>query len=416
MKAISDGTGNMRWLDDHLARENMVVYCENQLKKGKGVDDGLWLLRMLRDDPDPDPRGEREVNRGEEFNYHKRVLEGDDIRYITTVRGHLCWLMSHLIVRNRPEIYEEIIEILKKYAAEPNLYIRTQLTFPLIELVVRRHATKNQDGSPFDWKPEQKLDVRELAFRMLRNNAGHPRVLESLLHVFSRLRDVNEAEAEEILNLFLATGKEYVLHDLAALIVYFAVFRSRDWKDASPFDPTKFIAILKKQIVDGDKSVRASIAWHLWKILQETQLAYDEIREYLLLFADGPYESRVVSMFALATEEILKNSAGDAAQMFKCMVKKTKEHMELFPNEHHWLDATEKVIPVIAAQPDELITVVSNLKDLWMKGAYVGDPTAIFGSFRNVVPERREWAREQLKAIYYEMKAVSPRLVDIDWS
>jgi hypothetical protein len=121
-------------------------------------------------------------------------------------------------------------------------------------------------------------------------------------------------------------------------------------------------------------------------------------------------------MFALATEEIVKESPEDAVQIFKSMVQKAKEHMDLFPAEHHWLDATEKVIPFIAAHPDDLIAVVSDLKELWMKGAYVGDPAGIFGSFRRVAPERREWAREQLKAIYNEMKAVSPRLIEIDWS
>jgi hypothetical protein len=416
VKTVSDGTGSMGWLEDHLARENMVLYSENQLKNGKGVEDALWLLGMLGGDPDPDPSGEREPNRGEEFNYHKRLQEGDDVRYITTVRGHLCWLMSHLVVQNKPELYAEIVEILKRYAAEANLYIRTQLTFPLTELVVRRHAVKNRDGSPFDWAAEQRLDVRDLAFRMLRDNAKFPRVLEALLQVFGHLRDVNETEAEEVLGTFLAAGKDYVLHDLAALVVYFALFRRNDWKDEPAFDPTRFVAILKEQIVRGDVSIRASIAWHLWKVLQAAQLPYGELREYFLLFWEGPYEGGVVSMLALAVEEIVKASPEDAVQIFKRMVQKAKEHMERFPAEHRWLNATEKIIPFMAARPDELVAVVSDLKDLWMKGAYIGDPAVIFGSFRHVSAERREWARERLKAIYDAMKAVSPKLVDVEWS
>jgi hypothetical protein len=416
VKAVSNEIGSMRWLDDHLARENVVMYAENQLKNNKNLDDALWVLDILNDDPDPDPAGANEPNRGQEFNYHKRLLEGEDVGYITTVRGHVCWLMSHLIVQNKPELYISIIEILERYAAEQNLYIRAQLTFPLTELVVRRRATKNQDGSPFTWDPQQRLRVRELAFKLLRENAGYPRVLVALLHVFSRLRDVNETEGEEILSTFLATKKDYVLHDLAALVVYFALFRSKDWKNDPPFDPGKFVAILKEQIVNGDKSIRASTAWHLWKVLQEKQLPYGEVKEYLTLFWEGPYDSGVVSMFALAIEEIVKVAPEDAVAIFKSMVQKAREHLQQFPGEHHLLNATEKVIPFLAAQPDELIAVVSDLKDLWMRGAYIGDPAVIFGSFRSVKPERRDWVRKQLRAIYNEMKAVSPKLVDIDWS
>jgi hypothetical protein len=111
----------MRWLDDNLARENVVAYAENQLKD-KRIDDALWVLNMLHDDPNPDPAGESD--------YHARILQNEDVRFITTVRGHLCWLMSQLIVQNLPELYTRIIDILERYAKEPNLYLRVQVAFP----------------------------------------------------------------------------------------------------------------------------------------------------------------------------------------------------------------------------------------------------------------------------------------------
>jgi hypothetical protein len=62
------------------------------------------------------------------------------------------------------------------------------------------------------------------------------------------------------------------------------------------------------------------------------------------------------------------------------------------------------------------VVVVSLLKDLWMKGMYIGDPAVIFGSFRRVESMHRKQVKEALRAIYDEMKAASPRLVDVDWS
>ncbi len=408
VKTVSDAAGNMGWLDDNRARENVVVYADNQLKQDKRIDDVLWILNMLHDDPNPDPAGESD--------YHARILQNEDVRVITTVRGHLCWLMSNLIAQNVPDLYTRIIEVLERYAREPNLYIRIQATFPLTELVTRRRASKNPDGSAFNWNPEERLRVRRLAFEMLRENTIHPRLMESLLHVFSFLRDVNEAEAEEILRTFLATGQDYILQDLAALVVYFALFRSKQWPDDPPFDPKLFIEMLKDQIVSGDKSIRASLAWNFWKTLSEKHLPYDEIREYFPLFWDGAYDTHLTSMCALSTQELTRIAPEDAIALFKRMLEKTKEHIDEVPGEHHWLNSVEEVLPLLAAQPDELVAVVSALKDLWMKGMYVGDPTVIFGSFRRVEQLHRQRAKAKLKALYDEMKAAHPPLVDVDWS
>jgi hypothetical protein len=87
-----------------------------------------------------------------------------------------------------------------------------------------------------------------------------------------------------------------------------------------------------------------------------------------------------------------------------------------FSGEHHWLNFVEEVLPLLAAQPDKLVAVVSALKDLWMKGMYVGDPAVIFGSFRRVEQVHRRRVKEALKALYDEMKAAHPPLVDVDWS
>jgi len=255
-----------------------------------------------------------------------------------------------------------------------------------------------------------------LAFEMLRANTGHPRVMESILHVFSFLRDVNEPEAEEVLRTFLATGQDYILHDLADLVVYFALFRSKQWPNDPPFEPKNFIAILKEQIVSGDTSIRGSLAWHLWNIVKEQHIPYSEVRGYFPLFWDGAYDPQLASMCALGMEDLAKIAPDDAVALFKRMLEKTKEHVEKAPGQHHWLNSTEDVLPLLAAKPDELVAVVSVLKDLWMKGMYIGDPRVIFALFRCVEPLHRQRVKEALKALYDDMKAAYPPLVDVDWS
>jgi len=80
------------------------------------------------------------------------------------------------------------------------------------------------------------------------------------------------------------------------------------------------------------------------------------------------------------------------------------------------LSSTEDVLPLLAAKPDELVAVVSVLKDLWMKGMYIGDPKVIFALFRRVEPMHHQRVKEALKALYDDMKAAHPPLVDVDWS
>ncbi|MGA2964857.1 MAG: hypothetical protein ABSD64_01510 [Terriglobales bacterium] len=417
VKAISAMAGNMQWLDDSEARRNLVMHAEAQLKEHDQIDKALWVLEMLHDDPDPDKEGANDPgDRDGSQNYHARILRNEDVRFITTVRGHLCWLMSQLVVQNIPEHYTRILEIIHRYAEEKNLYIRAQVTFPLTELVARRRATKIKDGSPFNWNREERLRVRDLAFRMLRENSAYPRVMESLLNVFNSLRDVNEAEAEEILTRFLATGQDYIFQGLAALVVYFALFRDKNWRDDAPFDRRRFVDILKNEIVSGGKSLRSSIAWHLWKIVSDKHLPYSDVKDYFPLFWEGTYDPHIVSMCDMAIGELTTIAPQDAVELFKRMVQKSLEHANENPAQSHWLSCTEKVIPLLTAQPSELVAVVSDLKDLWMKGGYIGDPITIFGSFRHVDPMQRDEVREGLKTIYGEMKAVHPRLVDVVWS
>jgi hypothetical protein len=134
VKAISDAAGSMQWLDDHEARTNVVMYAEYRLKEYKSLKEALWVLNILQDDPSPDRAGANDPgDQAGEYNYHLRVLRNEDIPFITTVRGHLCWLMSHLIVQNMPELYNRIVEILERYARDQNLYIRVQTTFPTRE-------------------------------------------------------------------------------------------------------------------------------------------------------------------------------------------------------------------------------------------------------------------------------------------
>jgi len=142
VKSITSASGNISWLSDDGAKEALVRLGEELVSKG-ALGEAMWIVQQLEHDPDPDPTGETD-------RYHLMVLRSEQTGVITTVRGHLCWLMAKLVVQNKAEYYTEIIAIIKRYATDQNLYIKKQVAIPLGELLARRKATKNSDGSAFD--------------------------------------------------------------------------------------------------------------------------------------------------------------------------------------------------------------------------------------------------------------------------
>lgn len=418
IKAVGTASGNLDWLSDNGAKENLIRLAQEL--PDERIEDAMWVVRMLHNDPNPNPSGTNDPDDPEgEHNYHARVLRNEDVRNITTVRGHLCWLMSRIIAKNKPEYYTEIIEIMQRYIAEENLYIRTQATYPLVEFLVRKNAIKNQDESPFDWKQEERDIVREIPLKMLRDNAQYPRVLESLLHVFDKFRDLTEAEAEEVLRVLIATEQDDVLHDLAALIPYFALFRKNDFARMGTFNSAVFEAILKDQVLNGKRALKSSLTWHFWKMLEERMLPYEQIREYILLFWANGYDPDVASMFGLVFEQLAVVAPEDAKDLFEKMAGLLKERLKEHPEERHqaWVNGTEEIVALMVAEPDRLLRLVSDLKEIWLVGGtYIGDIPAIFESYQHVPAADKERVKAELMKIYEDMKAVNVHLQPVDWN
>lgn len=419
IKTISLPSGNLDWLTDNEVKENLVHFGTELLAKGL-IEDAIWIVKMLHNDSNPNPSGANDLDDPKsEHNYHVRVIKNEDVRNITTVRGHLCWLMSRIIAQNKPEYYTEILEIITRYISEDNLYIRIQATYPLMEFIVRKKAVRNQDESAFDWKKEEREQVRKIPLQMLRDNTRYPRVLEALLHIFDRFRDLNEQEAEEVIRALIATEQDDVLHDLAALIPYFALFRKNDFPDEGSFNPDTFIEILKNQIVSGRPAMKSSLTWHFWKMLEQNTLPYEQIREYILLFWENGYDTSVASMFGLVFEQLAVIAPDDAKNLFEKMIDLLGVRLKEDPEERHqaWINATEEIVALLATEPNRLLKLVDKLKNIWLMGrVYFGDIATIFGSYQKVAPENKERVKVELIKIYEEMKASHPQIQPVDWN
>ncbi len=411
--------GNVSWLSDNGVRENLVRYATNALKGGSKAE-ALWTIRYLHNDLDPPPDGANDADDTEgKFNYHRQILAGEKVSIITTVRGHLCGLMCQVIGQNDPCDYAEIISILSRYLSEPNLYIRTQAAYPLCELVRRRNATRNEDGSAFLWAPEERAQSTSLAFRLLRENTKFPRVLRAALHVFAYYRDLSEHEAAEVLDTFIESNDEDILSDVASLLIYFAVFRSGQYDDRGPFDDSRFKRLLTEKITRGPSAVRSSLTWHMWKILKENETEYAKVRPHILAIWDGGYDCGVASMFNnLLLEQLADNAPSDAKALFEQMLIKLTETLRADPENlyAYWLRGTERVLPLFAKDADDLLRVVSQLRDASLAGCpSIGDIPAIFETYMLVPKPDKERAVRGLQKLYGELKAALPNLPSVDW-
>ena len=231
VRDLTERLGSVGWLDDSQAREHLVGIGEKLVSSGR-VDDAMWIVRALKDDPDPDLSS----------RHHREVADGKNPGIITSVRGRLCWLIAKIIETNRPEHYCELLDIVEGYLGAENLYIRVQAAVPLNALMGRRKAERNHDGSAFTWSQSERLRTKEIALRALRENADQWVVVRALLRVFYAPRDFTEAEAAEIIKIALATNASDVLHDVALYIIYYALFREREPSAPAKFDSSPFLA------------------------------------------------------------------------------------------------------------------------------------------------------------------------------
>lgn len=420
VKSVTNLTGDINWLADNGAKENLIM-CGDELLKKDLLDDAMWIVRQLHDDKNPKADGSNDDNDPKgEYNYHTRILRGENDNIITTVRGHLCWLMTKIVAKNKPEYYAEIIEIMSRYLKEDNLYIRAQVSHIMEVLWSNRLAIKNRDESPFVWKKEERVFVRQLVLNTVRSNCSYPRIMHSLLHVFNINRDLNETEAEEMLKLFLRTNNNDILHDLAAYIVYFAFFREKDSQYyGGAFNPKFFIALLKEQIKNGASSMRHSLAWHLWKLLTDKILPYEALKEYFPLFLEGKHAHEAISKLTLIIEALSAIAPNDAINLFERALESFEHYLSANPKDGYldFIDGAEEILPILAKEPKRLITAIRRLKNIRVMKTqiYIGNIQTLFASYQLVSSEHREETKIELKFIYDELKAAIPQLQEINW-
>ena len=359
-----------------------IIWAAAELAKEKKIYEAMKIARFYQLDADPAVDGTD--------RFDKEVRAGEDARIITSVRGTLSWLLQHIIASLETAYYSEILDILEgrpdndadtkklRLATGENLYVRQQSTIALEILVANMNAVKNADGTPFDFGVENRRRTEALAFKMLRENRDHPRVLEYLAAVFNRMRLLKEGPAQEVLEKFFYNSKgelnpDYLTEHAAPLAIYFAEFRELA---NDGFNSYWFKSFLKKLIREADESLRSTITWHFWRTLKEDIKLYPKLRDYIPLLFEGEKQYSFIGQLDFLIEVLIDNYPLEALNILEKATERTYDGLttgalERFSRSFYFDQHVIEKLSEIA--PEKLAVVRKNLTALKQRGFLLGN-------------------------------------------
>jgi len=289
VQAIAGRENSLLWLPAH-SREQLTAFGEEFLKLDDS-DDLYWIIEHLREDPDPsiesapnDPVGK--------FNEHLRIQRGERVGFMQSVQARLCWLLMQVVTKARTQDYGMILEILKRFATGANLYVRCFTTFPLMELARRRYA-RTKAGERF-MSDDLATRIKTLAVRMVEENQKYPVVLGSVAKVMLFVLDLDEATAQKTVETLLAIEDSEAANHISSIMIYFALFREKEFTNLGPFDPKRLRELFLDRLQNGTGWFRASVMDHFKHLLELERVQFEVLIPYIEALLSGRPE-RIVN-------------------------------------------------------------------------------------------------------------------------
>ncbi len=371
-------------------------------------DDVIWLIEQFIYDTDP-PNPE-DYKKEDKFNYHLQVINNEDTNIITTVLGHLAWVIQKLAVRK--DYIVNSLQFTNILLNHPNLYVKLQGLVPLVEISARRQLLREYDRENNTKHYDQ---FREIAFDMLKNYSKYQAIADSLAHVFYYFKDLRTEEA-----LIVLEGLKKA-HEVAALFVYFGIFRKRQFKDQAQFNPEPLRKLLESIILDqkeNNSNLQGNIAWNFWRILEETPDEFDTLKPFLDLFFSLPYKKEYYSSLERIIKAGIERNQEVCIPWFAGMIDKLYKFAEANKMSvvNVWIEPEIPLEFVAKNKPSILSGLVEKLVELWKLGAFIGSPKMIFETYKLVedlnlkaelIAKFRTW--------YDELKTINPKLEEVDW-
>lgn len=393
---------------EHMVQMGQWLINSNRYK------DVIWLIDTFIDDPDP---GSPEDYKGDpQFNYHERIKEGEDPRVITTVLGHLAWVIQKLVLKE--EYISLALQYCKRLFEHPNLYVRLQAIVPLTDMAARRQWLKGWNERPYvkDYRV-----FHNLAFgliQLLEENPNYKAIADWTAHLFAYYKDLDTDEAVRVLSAIKTTD------DSAGLFVYFGIFRIRHYQDQNiPFDGSVLSGLLKDLIVtkrDPDNRIVASIGWNLWKILHEEPAEFSLIKPYIDLLFTQPYYRDLYGDIEMIIEDWIGKETDISIVWLKQYLDNVIEYLEPVEDVRSqgglWLTVEQVLGVIVEIRPEELLEIFPKIAKIIRKGGYVGIFKDIFLVYKLIKnPELRKEVKELSQQSYKEVEPFYPNVEKLNW-
>ena len=372
-----------------------------------------WLIKKFINDSDP-PDPEKYTG-DKAFNYNRRILDNERVNIITTVLGHLAWDIQKLA--DKKDYIVKSFKFTKKLLSHRNLYVHLQATIPLIHIVARRQWLEEYDKQN---KTNYIEGLHEIVFNLLRKYTQYKAFSAPLTHIFYYYKDLNTDDALEVVNYL----KE--VDEAAPILIYFAIFRERHFKNPDRTDKSGFKpAALKKEFISVINSndnkysnIQGSIIWNFWKLLQEQPSEFKVIKPYIDLFSEKPYQKNCYDDLERIVEDWIEREPKICIAWYRKILTSLSTYIKTNKEKARvaWI-SPEKIIVYIAVHDSKkLLPLVSILVDLWKKGSFVGSPKDIFESYRLVKDVRlKKTIKKQMQKWYIQMKKMNPKIQKVDW-
>lgn len=401
-------------LPDSSARAEIIKLDEWLLEQNR-FKDLVWLIDRFLNDPDPE---EPEKYSGDpKFNYHERIIKGEDPGFITTVLGHLAFAVQKLTFRKN--YITKALNYTRKLLFRKNLYVKLQAIIPLNEIAARRQWLDGYGKRPYQGTYKEFHKSVFSLVKLVGENPSYEVIAKWLCYVFVYYEDLSTEEAERVLDALKITDKS------GALFVYFGIFRQRQYKDQNiKFDGQRLGEKLKKMIKNSSEKytgLRSDITWHLWKVLDENRDEFDTLKPFIDLILKQPYQKDIYDDVERIISDWIKSRPDICVLWYKLMlsqISKSLSRRKPLPGDGLWLMYTEEIVEAIASfSPCDLKEIMGRLVNLWKNGAFIGSPKKLFETFKLVVNKKqRQKIKKKFQKWYDSMKKLNPRLEKVDWT
>ena len=362
-------------LTSNSARETLLSFNE-KLAESKNFKEALWMVKKFLNDTDPPKNGlnDKEDPSGR-FNRHRQIIEGSDMFSISTVRGWIAWVLQQFVVTGGEKYLTEVIDIVEKLSKDSNYYIRLQACFPLMALIRNRHTVLAKSGKRF-MSLENAYRVENIAFAMLedKENQNLYAIMKHLAIVFSYIRNLNTSKAVYVLEKFKNLNitipekdiknkkdsfnetKDFtskVIHEASSLFIYYAEFRKNAfkseknkklygedvWEQILDFDDKPLKILLNSLLEDSRPAVKASFAWHFWRLPQEKGIDFNQaftISYKYLATLTRSYSHPVFEDIYRFIDDNIPKKFEECFELWKMCLQEEKTYFESNIHSNNW--------------------------------------------------------------------------------